>query len=449
MTYLKSFLIAFGLACVAPSVCAQSNVIDEVIAIVGDNAVLKSDIERQYQQMIMEGVNYSGDLKCHILEQSLVSKLMVTQAILDSVTVSESQVKSEAESRVNTFVNQIGSKEKLEEYFNKSILAITNDQKTVIREQMLTQKIQSDITKDIAVTPSEIRLFLKEIPEDSIPMVATTYELEQIVVEPVVDQKEIDRVKTLLRDFQSQVAGGQDFATLAVLYSEDPGSAATGGDLGWMTKSQLVPQFANVAFDMQEAGKVSKIVETEYGFHIIQLIDKKDERINVRHILIKPKVDTKAMQAAIMKLDTISRGIAQSEYTFEQAAQRFSQDKDTRLNGGIMVNKANQSTRFEISQISTEVNRAIVGFKAGQISKPFKMVSEKGKEVLKIVKLTNVIPPHHANLRDDYQVVQNMLLAKKKLAALNAWIVKKQKETYVRINPNWTGCAWDYKGWTL
>ncbi|MBP8849103.1 MAG: peptidylprolyl isomerase [Breznakibacter sp.] len=438
------FLIFFSLSL---GVQAQTNVIDEVIAIVGDNAILRSEIERQYQQMLMEGVNYSGDLKCHLLEQSLVAKLMVNQAVLDSITVNEVQVNNEAESRVNYFVNQIGSKEKVEEYFGKSMMQIKNDQKVAIREQMFAQKMNSEITKDIAATPSEVRYFYKNIPTDSLPMIATKYEIKQIVVQPAVDQKEIDRVKAQLRDFQTQVNEGRDFATLAVLYSEDPGSAANGGDLGWMTKGQLVPEFANVAFNMQEVGKVSKVVETEYGFHIIQLIEKKDDRIHVRHILMKPQVNQKSMQEAYTKLDTIAKGIAQSKYTFEVAAQSYSDDKDSRMNGGSMVNYADQSSRFEISSIATEINKAIQGLQEQQVSKPFKMVNDKGKDVYKIVKLDKKLAPHRANLTDDYQVIQNMLIAKKKRDAVNKWINDRQAETYIRINQNWSNCDWEYNGW--
>ncbi len=426
---------------------AQSGLVDEIIAIVGDNAILKSDIERQYQQMIMEGVNYGGDLKCHILEQSLVSKLMINQAVLDSVEISDSQVFSEADTRMNYFVNQIGSREKMEEYFNKSYNAIRDEQRKMIREQMLAQRMQSEITKDIKVTPSEVRMFLRDVPADSLPMIPTKYELQQIVITPVVEQKEIDRVKAQLRDFQTQVNGGRDFATLAVLYSEDPGSAQNGGDLGWMSRGQLVPEFATAAFQLQEPGKLSKVVETEYGFHIIQLIEKKGDRVHVRHILIKPKVDAKALQSAYLKLDTISKAIAKGDYTFEVAAQTFSHDSDTRMNGGMMVNDADQTPRFEISQISTEINRAIQGLQVGDVSKPFKMVNEKGKEVYKLVKLSGKIAPHRANLADDYPIVQNLLVAKKKRTAVNVWISKRQAETYVKINEGWANCDWEYSGW--
>lgn len=426
---------------------SQSGLVDEIIAIVGDNAILKSDIERQYQQMIMEGVSYGGDLKCHILEQSLVSKLMINQAVLDSVEISDSQVFSEADTRMNYFVNQIGSREKMEEYFNKSYNAIRDEQRKMIREQMLAQRMQSEITKDIKVTPSEVRQYLREVPTDSLPMIPTKYELQQIVISPVIEQKEIDRVKAQLRDFQTQVNGGRDFATLAVLYSEDPGSAQNGGDLGWMSRGQLVPEFATAAFQLQEPGKLSKVVETEYGFHIIQLIEKKGDRVHVRHILIKPKVDTKALQNAYLKLDSISKAIAKGDYTFEVAAQTFSHDSDTRMNGGMMVNDADQTPRFEISQIPTEINRAIQGLQVGDISKPFKMVNEKGKDVYKLVKLTAKIAPHRANLADDYPIVQNLLVAKKKRTAVNLWISKRQAETYIKINEGWMNCEWDYSGW--
>ncbi len=430
-------------------VYAQKNLIDEVVAVVGDNAILRSDIEYQYEQALMEGVtNHTGDMKCHIFEQILVQKLMLNQAKLDSITVSENEVVNQVDSRMNYFIQRIGDKEKLEEYFNKSMLQIKRDQMDMVRTQMMTQQMQREITKNIKVTPSQIRAYYRNLPEDSLPMVPTQYEMQQIVIYPKVEMEEIERVKTQLRDFQRQINEGRDFATLAVLYSEDPGSAAHGGDLGWYTRSGFVPEFANVAFNLQEKNKVSKIVETEFGFHIIQLIDRKGERINVRHILLKPKVSEKNRSEAKSYLDSIATYINDKKLTFEEAALRFSNDKDSRSNGGVMVNAENGSTKFEIGQIPSEIAKSIQNLQEGAMSKPFFMMDErKGKETYRLVVLKRKIAPHRANLADDYKLLQDMMEENLKAETLKEWIVTKQKETYVTIDKNWRNCEFEYKHW--
>jgi len=427
---------------------AQDNIIDEVIAVVGDNAILKSEIEQQYQQALSEGVTFPGDIKCHIFEQSLIQSLMLNQADLDSVEVSQNEIVNQVDARMNYMIQQIGDKKKLEEYFNKSIIQIKREMMETVHKQMLAQKMQGEITKNIKVTPSEIRTFFKSLPEDSLPMVATQYELNQIVLYPRVEQEEIDRVKAQLREFQKEIKEGRDFATLAVLYSEDPGSAARGGDLGWMTRSQLIPEFASVAFNLTKKNKVSKIVETEYGFHIIQLIDRKGDRINVRHILIKPKISDKARKEALNKLDTIRTYILDGKLSFEEAALRFSMDKDTRANGGIMVNQKSGNTKFEISDIPPQMNKQIAKLKVGEISKPFKMMDEqKGKETYRLVLLKSKTAPHRANLRDDYQLLKGMLQNKKRQEKINNWIKQKQLTTYIKIDKKWLNCDFEYKGW--
>ena len=428
---------------------AQNNVIDEVIAIVGDKSILRSDIEHQYQQALMEGMQYSGDAKCKIFEEQLIQKLMLNQAILDSVEVSENEVINEVDRRMNYFIQQIGDQKKLEEYFNKSMIQIKNDQMETVRNQMLTQRMQSKITADVKVIPSEIRLFYKTVNQDSLPMVSTQYEVQQISVYPMIEQKEIDRVKDQLRDFQKQINEGRDFSTLAVLYSEDPGSATRGGDLGWATRSTFVPEFANVAFNLQDKNKVSKIVETEYGFHIIQLVDRKGERINVRHILIKPKVSTKSKEDAKLRLDSVGVVIKDKGMPFHEAALRFSMDKDTRANGGLMVNEMNNSSKFEINQMERmpELAKTLQKMNEGDISSSVLTKDKNGKDVYQMYLLKKKTEPHKANLQDDYQIVQNMLLAKKRTETMQNWIREKQKATYVSINKDWVNCEFEYQGW--
>ncbi len=427
---------------------AQKVLIDDVVAIVGDDAILRSDIEYQYEQAIIDGANYGGDMKCYIFEQLLIQKLMVNQAKLDSIIVSDSEVTNQVDARINYYVQQVGGQDKLEEYFNKPISQIKRDQMELVRSQMIAQRMQSEITKDIKITPSEIRNYYNAMPEDSLPYISAQYELAQIVLYPAVEQTEIDRVKDRLRDFQRQVAEGRDFATLAVLYSEDKGSAPRGGDLGWYTKAGFVPEFSAVAFNMHEKGKVSKIVETEYGYHIIQLVDRKGDRINCRHILMKPKLTAENKAKAVEFLDTVYSSLSQNKLTFEEAASRFSMDKDSRSNGGVMVNQNDGTVKFQINEIPAEIAKAIQGLKDGDFSKPFFMVDERrSKDTYRIVMLKKRHEPHRANMSDDYSLLQEMMEERKRKDAVDEWIRKRQKEIYVNISPEWQNCDFQYNGW--
>ncbi len=427
---------------------AQKVLIDDVVAIVGDDAILRSDIEYQYEQAIIDGANYGGDMKCYIFEQLLIQKLMVNQAKLDSIIVSDSEVTNQVDARINYYVQQVGGQDKLEEYFNKPISQIKRDQMELVRSQMIAQRMQSEITKDIKITPSEIRNYYNAMPEDSLPYISAQYELAQIVLYPAVEQTEIDRVKDRLRDFQRQVAEGRDFATLAVLYSEDKGSAPRGGDLGWYTKAGFVPEFSAVAFNMHEKGKVSKIVETEYGYHIIQLVDRKGDRINCRHILMKPKLTAENKAKAVEFLDTVYSSLSQNKLTFEEAASRFSMDKDSRSFGGGMVIQNDGTVKFQLNEIPAEIAKAIQGLKDGEFSKPFFMVDERrSKDTYRIVMLKKRHEPHRANMSDDYSLLQEMMEERKRKDAVDEWIRKRQKEIYVNISPEWQNCDFQYNGW--
>lgn len=442
-------LCVAALSALLPSPAAsQKKLIDEVVASVGDDAILSSDIEYQYGQAMIEGVNFNGDMKCHIFEQLLIQKLMINQAKIDSVEVKDGEVMQQVDARVNYFVQQVGGQDKLEEYFNKPLQQIRRDQMETVRTQMITQRMQQEIGKNIKVTPSDIRKFYSSLSQDSIPFVPTQYEIQQVVVYPEVEQAEIDRVKDRLRDFQRQVAEGRDFATLAVLYSEDPGSASRGGDLGWYSRSGFVPEFSAVAFNMRDKGKVSKIVETEFGFHIIQLIDRRGDRINCRHILLKPKVSAESRGKATAFLDTVVKYVDEGKLTFEQAAMQFSMDKDTRSNGGVMVNPEDGTVKFQLGQIPAEIAKAIQGLKPGEVSKPFAMMDEKkGKETMRIVRLVAKHDPHRANVADDYDMLKAMVENSKRKQMLDEWILARQKELYVVVTPDWRGCDFQYKGW--
>jgi peptidyl-prolyl cis-trans isomerase SurA len=426
----------------------QKNVIDQVVSVVGDEPVLRSDIEFQHQQALMQGVDFAGDMKCHILEQMLIQKLLLEQAKIDSIEVSENQVLMTVDRQINEFVNRAGSREKLEEWLNKSILRIKEEQRELVRNQMLTQQMRSQITSDINVTPMGIRRFFRETPEDSLPRMPAQYEYKKIAITPRISQDEIDRVKTLLRDFQRQVREGRDFATLAVLYSEDPNSAARGGELGLTPRANLVPEFSQVAFNLRDKNKVSKIVETEFGFHIMQLVDRQGDRINVRHILVKPKPSQDAVEEAKERADSLVSLIRKDSISFEAAALRFSMDKDTRASGGTVINPQTQSTKFELQQIQPSIARVIETMDEGSTSRPFLMKDQRlGTDQYTIVKLLNKTPPHRANMVDDYQVIKRMLENKKQEDTFNDWIRKKQRETYISISGDWRNCDFEFDGW--
>jgi peptidyl-prolyl cis-trans isomerase SurA len=445
---IRLYKFLFFVLCFPSVVAGQSNVIDEVIAVIGDEPVLKSDIEFQYQQALMEGVEFAGDLRCHILEQMMIQNLLLEQAKIDSIEVSENQVLMMVDRQINTFINRAGSREKLEEWLNKSILQIKEEQRELVRNQMLTQQMRQEITKDVDVTPLEIRRFFRETPADSLPKMPAQYEYQKIAITPEISQEEVERVKARLRDFQRQVREGRDFATLAVLYSEDPNSAARGGEIGLTPRASLVPEFAEVAFNLRDKNKVSKIVETEFGFHIMQLIDRQGDRVNVRHILLKPKPSREAIEKAREMADSLVSLIRKDSISFEEAALRYSSDKDSRANGGYVINPRTQSTKFELQEIQPDIARRLEQMVEGEISDPFLMKDQRlGVDQFTIVKLTKKTPPHTANMVDDYQTIKRMLEDKKREETFREWIRKKQRETYITLKDEWKDCPFEFEGW--
>lgn len=434
---------------VSSSIYGQdNNVIDQVIAVVGDEPVLRSDIEFQHQQALMEGVDFAGDMKCHILEQMMVQNLLLEQAKIDSVEVSENQVLRNVDRQINEFINRAGSREKLEEWLNKSILKIKAEQRELVRNQMVTQQMRQEITKNLSVTPKEIRRFFRETPEDSLPRVPAQYEFQKIAITPKIDQNEIERVKERLRDFQRQVREGRDFATLAVLYSEDPNSAARGGELGLTPRANLVPEFAQVAFNLRDKDKVSKIVETEFGFHIMQLVDRQGDRINVRHILLKPKPTDEAIKDARQLADSLISVIQKDSISFDDAALRYSTDKDTRASGGHVINPESQTTKFELKQMQPSIARVIEKMDEGEISEPFLMKDQRlGIDQFTIIKLKRKIAPHRVNMVEDYQTIKRMLENQKREETFENWVKKKQRETYISISGEWQNCEFEFPGW--
>jgi peptidyl-prolyl cis-trans isomerase SurA len=445
-------LIAFG-----GFVQAQSNVIDEVIWVVGDDAILRSDVENMRLRLQLYKQNLNGDPYCIIPEQMAVQKLYLHQAKLDSIEISESQIVQLAERQINYAISQIGSKEKLEEYYEKPINLIREEQKQIAKEENMIQQMQRKLIGDIKSTPSEIRAFFNRIPQDSLPFIPTTVEVEIITMEPTIALAEIDEIKRKLREFTEQIISGQrEFSTLARLYSEDIESSKRGGELGFTGKASLVPEFATAAFELNDPKKVSRIVETEYGYHIIQLIEKRGDRINVRHILLKPHVTKEELETAALHLDSIRTDIVNDKFTFEEAATYISHDKNTRKNKGLMVNNSTENysertgtSRFEMEELPPEVAKAIAGMQVDNISKPFTMINSNQKEVVAIVKLKSKVLGHKASLAEDFQALKEMLEQEKREKILEKWIAQKQKDTYIRINDNWKNCDFQTKGWIV
>lgn len=424
----------------------QNKIIDQIIAVVGDNYILKSDIENQFLQLESKSEYQGVDLKCTILEELLYQNLLLHQAALDSITVSDKEIDSQLDRRIRYFVSQIGSEKKLEEYFKKSIIEIKSDLRESLEKQLLSERMQDKLTGSLKVTPSEVKQCFKDMPKDSIPVVNEQVEYEQIVIYPLISEKEKLAVKEKLNGFRERILKGDKFSTLAALYSEDPGSAIKGGELGFVGRSDLVPEFAAVAFKLKD-GEVSRIVETEFGYHIIQLIERLGEQINVRHILISPKVDPSSAVKARAQLDSIARIIRLDSMTFKAAAEKYSQDKDTRLNGGLAVNPYTNNSRFDLEQVDGTTSYWIKKLKIGEISSPFEFTNEKSQKCYKIIRLKARYPAHKANLKDDYQSIQDYALVLKKQQVMKEWIEKEQKITYIKIDNSYQNCSFKYSGW--
>ncbi len=445
--YRINIILLLILVFITNSLKAQNDsIIDNVVAVVGSEIVLKSEVEEQLMQMKARGIYGAGNERCNIFEQLLFQKLLITQAKLDSIEVTENQVNDDIERRLQGFIQEIGGEQQLEDYFGKSILEIKQDFKPIVREQLLAQKEQQEITGDVKITPSEVKAFFKSIPADSLPIVNATYEIAQIVIEPKISKAEREAVKKKLENLRQRILKGENFSTLAVLYSDDKASAKNGGELGFINKGDLVKEFAATAYTLKE-GEISDIVETEFGYHIIQLIEKRGSQVNVRHILMIPKVSADAKYKAKQKLDSIARLIRLDSLTFGEAAMRFSEDEDTRKNEGLMVNPYTGTSKFEIKQIDPATNYALRKLKVGEISSPFETKNSKGKTVFKIIYKKAENKAHTINLKEDYQQIQDMALANKKQKVIKEWVEKKQKQIYIKVSPSFKNCKFDFPGW--
>lgn len=430
----------------------EASVVDEVIWVVGDEAILKSDVEVMRLQAEAEGVRFPGDPDCAIPEQIALQKLYLHQAAIDSIEVTESEVNQSVDQQINYWLQMVGgSKEKLEEYRKQSITQMRASMHDDFRDRQLIQKMQEKLVEDIKVSPADVRSFFMNVPEDSIPFVPTAVEVQIVTQTPRVEQEEINRVKDVLREYTDRVNRGETtFATLARLYSEDPGSARQGGELDYSGRGMLDPAFANVAFNLTDPKKISKIVETEFGFHIIQLIDKRGDKIKCRHILLKPKVSSEAISKAQLRLDSIGNDIRAGKFTFDEAATFISDDKDTRSSKGLMANMSEagrNSSKFRMQDLPTEIARVVDTLKVGQVSDAFQMTNSKGKTVCAIVMLKSRVEGHRATITEDFQAMKEVVLRNRREAYLKDWVKEKLKTIYVRVNDRYKDCTFEYEGW--
>lgn len=456
--YFKKIFICLicGLGSMISQAQTLDSVVDEVIWVVGDEAILKSDVEGMRRDPSWSQIQ--GNPYCVIPERLAIQKLFLHQAAIDSITVTDSQVSATVDERINNWVMTAGSKEKLEEYMNMPMTQIREELTQRYRDEMIVTQMRQKLTQNVKVSPAEVRRYFRDLPQDSLPMVPTQVEVELLIQHPKIAQTEIDRVKEELRGYADRVqSGAMSFSTLAILYSEDPGSARQGGEMDYVGRGMLDPAFANVAFSLTEPGKISKVVQSEYGYHIIQLIDKRGDKIKVRHILRTPKVARDQVEASLARLDSIANDIRNQKFTFEDGATFISDDKDTRSNHGLMTNVVRddegalvRTSKFEmsdLSNVSSDLARVVERLEVGEISKPFEMVYTNMKTVTALAKLKSRVKAHRASLSEDFPVLQRIVLNKKKEELIKKWIIDKQKSTYIRINENWRNCDFEYPGW--
>lgn len=441
----KKFFILLSSLIISITACfAQGSevTIDEVVAIVGNKYILFSDIETQLLQIKAQAGSDKPDdfLKCSIIENMLFQKMLIYQADIDSVVISESQVESEMDRRLRYYVAQFGSQEKLEEFYQKSILEIKEEFRGLVKDQMLADEVQKGITKNVNITPSEVRSFFNEIPADSIPEINSAVEIAQIVRTPEVGEEEKNLLKERLNDYRNRILKGEiEFKTLAYMYSEDPESSKNNGELGLTGRGMLYPEFEAVAFDLRP-GQVSDVVETKAGFHILQLIERKGDFVNVRHILLRPKVSMLGLIKAKKELDSIAGLIVSKTISFEDAVKKFSDDP-SKINQGLLINPMTGNSVFELNQLDPKVFFVIDKLEPGEISVPVQFTNEDGMEAYRILMLKKRSEPHNANLKEDYNQIQNMALDTKKSKAISDWIREKSQDIYIKINDSFKTCT--------
>ena len=442
---LKRFaLIAFVTICFSTTYAQQSQVVDKVVAVVGSNIIMQSDIEEQYLQYRLQGgiKGSASTIRCEILEDQLFRKLMLNQAELDSIEVTDDQIEQEMDYRIRYYVNQLGSQEKLEKYYNKTMKEIREELRTIIKDQKLIEEVQRKIVDGVSATPSEVREFFENIPDDSIPLVSAQYEIAQLVKKPPITLDEKLAVKDRLYGLRSRILKGERFSTLALLYSEDPGSAKKGGELGFHGRGEFAPEFEAAAFALKD-GEISEVVETEYGFHILQLIERRGDYVNVRHILLQVKVSTEALEVAYNQLDSIANLIRSDSITFDEAVKKFS-DEDDKVNGGYLVNSATGSTFFAAEDLDQQVSVVVNRLQVGEVSNPVPMKTKNDKDAYRLLIIKKKTTPHKANMQDDYALIQQWTMQKLRQEAINRWIEAKSKKAFVKISDDYRDCDFQF-----
>lgn len=426
----------------------SQEVIDQIVAIVGNQPILKSDIENQYIQMISQGYyGTSVDLKCEILEDLLFQKLLLIQAQKDSIEVGNKEVESELNRRLSVFINQVGSEQKLEEYYGKSIVQIKEEFRSIIKDQLLTQRMQAKLTEDVEITPSEVKSYYEDLHPDSIPIIEESYELSQIVKIPGISEQEKNNCISKLEEIRDRIINGEKFSTMAILYSQDPGSASKGGELGFVSRTDLVPEFSAVAFSLTNTEDVSRIVKTDFGYHIIQLIERKGEMVNIRHILIVPETDQMAIDSLKNELSKIREKILSDSVSFENAAELYSDDEETSQNNGKIMNPYTGSGKFTPDMLDVPTNRIIKKLQEGEISNPFVTTDQQGKTVVKIIKIDQKVTEHLATIEEDYQELYEYALNLEQQKTVKKWIKDRVEKTYIKIDESYKGCEFIYADW--
>ncbi|MBN1820172.1 MAG: peptidylprolyl isomerase [Prolixibacteraceae bacterium] len=428
------------------STIAQDKVIDQVVAVVGGNIILKSDVENNYLQAQAQGMTTEGDMKCELLENLLVDKLLLAEAELDTlIDATPSQINQQLESTIQMYISRLGGEKQVEEYFGKPVAVLKSEMQEPIRNQILTQQMQAKIVENVTATPAEVRAYFRKLKEEEVPEVPTQYEYQQITMIPLIDISEDNRVKAQLRDLKQRIENGASFGSLAMFYSEGP-SASNGGELPYYGRAELDPNYASVAFNLKK-DQISNVVRSEMGYHIIQLMDRKGEKVKTRHILMQPKVSPEAREHTITQLDSLAKIIRKGDLPFEDAAILFSSDKNSRNNGGLVINPYTMSSKFPVVDLPADVSKVITGLKLNEISDPFESIDESQRVVYKIIKLVNKIDGHKADLQNDYQQIAEVFLAEKKEDTLKDWIRKHQDNTFIRIDATYANCNFNFDNW--
>ncbi len=438
---MKRFFVILALmSFLVPCRAQEAQVIDRVVAVVGQNIILQSDIEAQYMQFRLQGgiKGSASSIRCEILEDLMFQKLMLNQAEMDSITVTDEQVESEVDRLIRYFISQLGSQENLEKYYKKDMNEIKEELRRMRRDQMLVEQVQQTILANVEVTPAEVRKCYHDLPDDSIPMVNSKYEIAHLVKKPPITLDEKLEVKDRLYKMRKRILDGERFSTLALLYSEDPGSAKKGGELGFHGRGEFAPEFEAAAFNLRD-GEISEVVETEFGFHIIQMIERRGEFINVRHILLTVKVSPEALQSAYNELDSIAALIHNDSLTFDEAVRELSDEKD-RISGGILVNPNDGSTLFDASELDQQVSVAVNRMNVGEISTPVPMKTSDNKDAYRLLYLKRKTAPHKANLKDDYTLIRDWAMQKKREDIINKWIANKSQKAYIRVIDDFKDC---------